>query len=319
MSGYVERQGTAVGAPGRVGQGTAVEQSRAVAEVQAAVMVAQQLPRVQAAAVHRMQETCKNPGLAKRAFYSFPRGGQTVSGPTIRLAKELARCWGNVHYGLNELRRDDEFGQSEMQAWAWDLESNQRVSTTFIVPHLRTARGKTEKLTDTRDIYELNTNNGNRRLREMIFSVLPEWYVDEAQGLCTATLKHGGGVPLAKRAAEAIEAYQQRGITRDQLEQQRGRKVEQWTDMDLAQLDILYQSIGRGEITVQEAFPPARVTAADLTGQPVVEQSDPWAGVKYSQQDPDAEEWVTVPSAAGTITMPASQVWPEVAQPGGES
>lgn len=284
----VSRQ-TPAATPGRVGQGTAVEQSRAMTEVQAAVMVAQQLPRVQAVAMSRMRESCTNPALAKRAFYAFPRGTQTVSGPTIKLAKELARCWGNVQYGLNELRRDDEYGQSEMQAWAWDLETNNRVSTTFIVQHVRTARGKTDRLTDARDVYEKNANEGNRRMREMIFSVLPGWYVDEAVDACNATLKHGGGVPLAKRVEQAMAAFHKLGITRDQLEQKRDRLVDQWTDMDLAQLEILYRSLELGELTVEKAFPPARVTAEDLTG-PVV------------QPDPDSFSPV--------------EDWPRVAQPG---
>jgi hypothetical protein len=252
-------------APGRVGQGTAVEQSRAVAEVQAAVMVARQFPRIEAYSISRMTEACKQPALAKRAFYSFPKGGSTVAGETIHLAKELARCWGNIQYGLVELRRDDEFAQSEMQAWAWDMESNERVSTTFIVPHARWAQNKAQKLSDFRDIYENNSNNGSRRLREMIFSVLPVWYIEQAKDLCTTTLKHGGGVPLAQRVAQATSAYQARGITTDQLEQNRGRKVADWTDMDLAQLEILYQSLERGEVTPSEAFPEQRVTVAEVT------------------------------------------------------
>jgi hypothetical protein len=250
--------------PGRLGQGTAVEQSRAVAEVQAAVMVARQFPRIESYSINRMTEACKQPALAKRAFYSFPKGGSTVAGETIHLAKELARCWGNIQYGLVELRRDDEFAQSEMQAWAWDMESNERVSTTFIVPHARWANGKAQKLADFRDVYENNSNNGSRRLREMIFSVLPVWYIEQAKDLCTGTLKHGGGIPLPQRIAQATSAYQARGITAEQLEDKRGRKVALWTDMDLAQLEILYQSLDRGEITPEEAFPEQRVTIAEV-------------------------------------------------------
>jgi len=270
-------------APSRVGQGTAVEQSRAVAEVQAAVMVARQFPRIESYSITRMTESCKQQALAKRAFYSFPKGGSTVAGETIHLAKELARCWGNIQYGLAELRRDDEFAQSEMQAWAWDMESNERVSTTFIVPHARWASGKAQKLADFRDIYENNSNNGSRRLREMIFSVLPVWYIEQAKELCTATLKHGGGVPLAQRIARGTAAYQGRGVTIDQLEQNRGRKVADWTDMDLAQLEILWQSMERGEVTKDEAFPTERVTASEIVQQAApqapAEQTQPTEGV----------------------------------------
>ena len=250
--------------PGRLGQGTAVEQSRAVAEVQAAVIVARQFPRSEAAAVARMAEACKQPALAKVAFYSFKRAGSTVNGETVHLAKELARCWGNIQHGIAELRRDDEFGQSEMQAWAWDMESNERVSTTFIVPHARWADGQAKKLADFRDIYENNANNGARRLREMIFSVLPVWFIEQAKDICSATLRDGGGVPLPKRIAEAVEYFAGIGIVTDQLETKLGRPMGKWTDRDVAQLQVLFNSIDRGEIARDEAFPPPRVTAAEI-------------------------------------------------------
>jgi hypothetical protein len=50
--------------------------------------------------------------MAETAFYSYPRGGQTVSGASIRFAEELARCWGNIEYGIKELSRDKD--KSEM-------------------------------------------------------------------------------------------------------------------------------------------------------------------------------------------------------------
>src|SRR5262245_12533080 len=97
----------AVPTPGFLGQATAIEQSRAVAEVQAAVIVAQQRPRNVNAAVNEMRAACQQPGLAERAFFRYSRGGGQVSGATIHLARELARCWGNIQYGIAELRRDD--------------------------------------------------------------------------------------------------------------------------------------------------------------------------------------------------------------------
>lgn len=253
-------------APGRVGQATAIEQSRAVAEVHAAIVVAQQCPRSTQSALAAMRESCAQKALADRAFYRFPRAGQTVSGPSVHLARELARCWGNIQFGVAELRRDDEAGQSEMQAYAWDVQTNARAATIFIVPHIRDTKGGGTRLTDMRDIYENNANNGARRLREAIFSVLPPWYVEEAKELCNQTLKHGGGVPLAKRIADAIKAFGALGVTVDQLEQKLERARDSWTDHDVAQLQVIYTSIQRGEVTKDEEFQPARMTAADLVG-----------------------------------------------------
>lgn len=254
-------------APGRIGQGTAVEQSRAVAEVQAAIVVAQQCPRSIQAALAEMRESCKQTYLAERAFFRFSRGGSTVTGPSVHLARELARCWGNVQYGLIELRRDDEFGQSEMQSFAWDVERNSRNSSTFIVPHRRDTKSGPKQLTDMRDIYENNANNGARRVREAIFAILPPWFVEEAKELCSQTLRDGGGKPLPQRIADAIKAFDGLGITSDRVEAKLGRKSAKWTEHDVAQLIVTFKSLQRGEITAEEEFPVPAVTADEITGQ----------------------------------------------------
>jgi hypothetical protein len=131
-------------------QATSIEQSRAVAEVQGALVVAQQRPRDETKALAKAMESCRTLEVAQSAFFKFPRGGQTVSGETIHLAVELARCWGNIAYGIMELDRDDIGAKSEMLAFAWDLETNAQSRMTFIVPHLRDKRGGAERLTDMR-------------------------------------------------------------------------------------------------------------------------------------------------------------------------
>ena len=205
--------------PSRVGQGTAVEQSRAIAEVQAAVIVAQQCPRSIDRAVRDMQRSCAQKSLAEKAFFRYSRGGSQISGPSVQLARELARCFGNIQYGIVELRRDDGFGQSEMLAFAWDLETNTRSSTTFIVPHIRDTRDGAKPLTDMRDIYENNANNGARRLREMIFAILPGWYTEDAVAACYATLAADDDAgTIAERIGQAVEGFGRIGVTAGTLE-----------------------------------------------------------------------------------------------------
>ncbi|MEU9597183.1 hypothetical protein AB0E06_10260 [Streptomyces sp. NPDC048109] len=257
-------------APAFIGQGTAVEQSRAVAEVQAAVIVARQFPRNEAQTIAKMRTGFAQHSLAVRSFFRFRRGTSNVSGETIQFAKELARCWTNIHYGVHELRRDDAAGESEMQAWAWDLETNERASTTFIVPHTRwTKTDGGTRLEDPRDVYENNSNNGARRLREMIFSVLPDWFREQAKTIATNTLEKGqGDKPLAQRTADCIAHFEGLGVTVEQLEENRsGRPSGKWTNLDLGQLSIISESIRRGETTIEEEFPQQRVTAAEITRQ----------------------------------------------------
>lgn len=263
-----EYAATPAAAPPHMGQATAVEQSRAIAQVQAAVVMARQFPRSEQKAIAQMRDACGRTELANRAFFSFPRAGEKVTGASVYLARELARIWGNIDYGLNELVRDDEHGQSEMQAYAWDLETNARSTRTFIVQHARdTKRDGRKKLTELRDISDNNANLGSRVVREMIFAVLPQWFTDMAQTACRETMNNGGGHPLPVRIDNAISAYAKARISRDQLEDHIGRPVEDWSHTDVSDLEILFGSLSRKEITRDEAFPPKPVTADELADQ----------------------------------------------------
>jgi hypothetical protein len=262
-NGVLELRNGAIGT--RVGQATAVEQSRAVAEVHAMVVVAQQMPRSIDRAVREMQRSCSHIAVAKKAFYRYSRGGGQVTGESITLAKELARCWGNIDYGLAELRRDDYAGESEMMAFAWDLETNTRPRTTFIVPHVR---DNGSRLTSPRDIYENNANMGVRRMREQILNLMPPWFIEDAKALCYATMAadKSDGATLAERAATAVKRYAGIGVSASQLAQKLGAPQAAWSAADLAQLGVIYTSIERGETTKEDEFgaTSATITVTDL-------------------------------------------------------
>jgi len=300
--------------PGRLGQGTAVEQSRAVAEVQAAIVVAQQCPRDVQIAIREMQQSCRQPALAERAFFRFPRAGGAVTGPSVHLARELARCWGNVQYGLAELRRDDEYAQSEMSAFAWDVQTNTRNSSTFVVPHKRDTKNGAQDLKEMRDIYENNANNGARRVREAIFAILPQWFVDEAKELCSQTLRNGGGKPLPQRIADAIKWFEDNGVVQDRLEQKLGRPSAKWNEHDVSQLGVIVKSLQRGEVTVEDEFPEERVTAAEVAR--AVEPAAPKQSKRKAPASESVEPAAEEPPAPEAST-PASNwdlAWNEVGQ-----
>jgi hypothetical protein len=248
------------GRPAASGQLTAIEQSRAIAEVQAAVVMARQFPRDIGAATEEMEQVCALPALAGRAFYAFPRAGGQVTGPTVHLMRELARIWGNVTYGVHELARDDRKGESEMQAYAWDLQTNSRPTLGFQVPHKRDrerGNGGPQELTSMRDIYENNANQGARRLRECIEAVLPVWFVDRAKELCAQTNDQGNGKPLPTRIADMLAAFgQQFSATEADIARRLGRPRAAWTGQDVAQLQVVFAAMRRGEVARDEAFPP---------------------------------------------------------------
>lgn len=248
-------------------QATQVEQARAVAEVQAAVVVAQNVPRDRAAAEAEMRDSCSRPGLAERAFYSVPNRG---NGPTVHLARELARIWGNVQYGVHELRRDDENGISEVQAFAWDVQTNVRSTRTFQVPHQRMKGRNRQPLTDLGDVYLNNQNVGARAVRECIFTVLPPWFTEEAQAICHRTLQGGANTtPLADQIAAMVKAFRDLGVDEAAIEKRLGKKRGQWGPGELAQARVIYAEVNRGEVRVEDAFPAesSGVTADEIAAR----------------------------------------------------
>jgi hypothetical protein len=256
-------------------EATRVEQARAVAEVAAAVQVAQMYPRDERNAQLAILAACQRTGLAKRAFYDVPnRGG---SQPSVHLARELARIWGNIDHGVRETHRDDDLGRSEVLAFAWDQQTNSRTSRSFIVPHVRMVKGKRSPLTDVSDIYLNNQNQGARALRQCIFAIMPADIVAEAQETCRKTLELGDGKPLQQRITEMVGAFVGLGVDVPRMEQRIGRKRGQWTNADVADMTITYGTIKRGEASADEAFPP--VLTLDM-----VQQSTPPPAQSFVEQ-----------------------------------
>jgi hypothetical protein len=244
----------ALPAAGVGSEATRVEQARAVAEVAAAVQVAQMYPRDERNAWLAMEAACRRKGLAERAFYDVPnRGG---SQPSVHLARELARIWGNLDSGVRETHRDDDLGRSEVLAFAWDQQTNSRTSRSFIVPHVRMVGGNRRPLTDVGDVYLNNQNQGARALRQSIFAIMPADFVAEAQKICRDTLVKGDGKPLQTRIADMVEAFTGLGVDVPRMEQRIGRSRGQWTNADVADMTITYGTLSRSEVTADEAFPP---------------------------------------------------------------
>lgn len=246
-----------------INQGTiAIEASRAIAEAQGKLVIAKRFPRDEVKAYAKAMEACQRITMAEKAFYSFPRGGQTVEGPTIRFAEELARCWGNIDYGIKELSQDE--GKSEMQAYAWDLETNAQSVQNFTNPHQREQGKKMVTLTSQRDIYENNANMATRRLRSRILAILPSWFVEDAISECKKTLAGKNDTPLVDRVKKMVVQFAKIGVTQEQIESRLNRKIDTMNADDFVEYIGIYNAIKQGESKIAEWFEAEKV-ASDLT------------------------------------------------------
>ena len=247
----------------KINQGpVAIEARRAVAEAQGKLLIAKKFPRNETEAFAKAIQSCQRPGLASKAFYSFPRGKETVTGVTIRFAEELARCYGNLDYGIKELSNSD--GQSEMQAYCWDLETNTMSLQNFTNKHIRESKYGNTELKSQRDIYELNANMGARRLRSRILAILPPDLVEECIQECRRTLAGDNSTPIIDRINKMVVAFQKIGVSKEQLEKRLNHTVESVTEEELVELTGIYNGIRTKETKVSEWFEQPK-TANKLT------------------------------------------------------
>lgn len=264
----------------------ASDAARAVAEVQAALLVARLNPRDPVKAMDRILNACTRPTLANSATYSFSRGGDEVTGPTIRLAEAIAQGWGNVQYGIRELSQKN--GVSTVAAYAWDVETNTRREVQFQVALRRDTKRGSYELRDSRDIYELVANQGARRLRSCILSVIPGDVVDAALQQCAATMN--ATVDISPEAiTKLVEAFATFGVTKGQIEKRIQRRIDSIRPAQVISLRKIYVSLRDGMTTKEEWF--------EAESAPAEAQKRGVSGLKAKLKQTESEKPAEIPAA----------------------
>jgi hypothetical protein len=264
------------------------DQNRAVAEVQAAMVVARSNPRNEVQAMDRILNACTRPSLAATAVYSYARGGTEITGPSIRLAETIASSWGNLNYGVREISQED--STSTVQSYCWDVETNVRREVTFQVSHYRHTKTGKKLLTDPRDIYEMVANQGARRLRACILAVIPGDVVEAAVSQCETTL-HATADVSPEGVKKLVDAFASLGVSKEQLEARIQRRIDSIQPAQVVAIRKIYVSIKDGLSTKDEWFDdikPKTKTVDDLLNPPKV--VDITTGEVYSVPDDELPE-----------------------------
>jgi hypothetical protein len=236
------------------GSGEIIQSSRAMQEVQAAIIMAKHDPRDPVLAADRALKECKRLTLAQTAIYTYPRGGTSVEGPSIRLAEAIARSWGNLQYGIIEVGREGD--ESSMLAYAWDLQSNNMARQEFKVRHVRDSREYGKKtLTDERDIYEITANAGARRLRACILKLIPGDVVDACVERCKLTIEQSMG-RVEEAVPKMLDKFKEFNVTAAMIEKRLKKNLKSLTYQDLVNLGNVWTSIKDGMGSVEDYFEP---------------------------------------------------------------
>lgn len=233
----------AAAAPRSDGALVAIEQQRAIAEVQARMIIARTNPRDPIRAMERILNDCTRPSLAESAIYQYARGGTDIRGPSIRLAEAIAQRWGNIASGIRELARHGE--HSECVAYAWDLETGFYDERQFQVRHWRDTRSGGYLLTDERDIYELIANFGQRRKRAVLLTVIPGDVTEAATEQCERTMEARADTSR-EGVAKLIAAFAEFGVTVPQIEARIQRRIDTIRPAQIVMLRKIYNSLRDG-------------------------------------------------------------------------
>ena len=219
----------------------AIEQERAIAEARGQIQLAKMFPRDHAAAFAELMEACKSPEFAETAFYSVPNRG---SGPSIRFAEEIARCYGNFEYGHRELSRDN--SKSEVEVYAWDKEKNNYSKRQITVDHVRYTRQGNKPLLDPTDIDNRIANVASKQMRGRILALVSKSLVAAGLAECQRTISGNGQMTIAQRVQQMLVAFQPFGVNAKHLEGYIGGSLDNATADDLTDLLGVFNALKEG-------------------------------------------------------------------------
>jgi len=280
------------------------ESQRAIAEVHAAAVIADKRPRDEARAHTRLLSAIKRPKFAEDAFYCYPRSGKDIFGPSINLAREFARTWGNVLYGFRIVHDTDE--ERTIEAYAWDLESNtmprSQASFKKLIQRKDPATGVTRwKAPDERDLRELTEKQAAIQMRNCVLRLAPRDVIDELVDLARGTVKQSVSKKNPTEIwAALLQDFERMSIRREQVEFYAGKKIEELTSDDIVELQGVYRAIKDGTANRDEYFPPAGAKAKE-PAKGDINLDDIMGGEQPPAGDPEPEK--STP-ATGNATLP---------------
>ena len=228
----------------------AVEETREIADIKAKMILARDFPRDIGYVLENILHECASPKLADIAQYSYPKGGQEVKGPSIRLIEVVARHWGNLLFGVKEISRTDT--GCTAKAYAWDVETNVSDEKIFDVAFVRNTKKGSYAITDEREKYELMANYAARRKRACLQAVIPGYVIDAAVEQCEKTLldniSDGGKKSIEDLRLSTLEAFAAIAdwITSEKLSDVIGKDFDKANKSDIVRLKKLYTAIQEG-------------------------------------------------------------------------
>ena len=237
--------------------------AREEGEIKAAIYLAQTNPRNEAECFDKIIASCRRPFLAEGAMYSFERGGKKISGPSVKLAREMARCWRNIRYGIRIIHISEDY--VHIEGHAMDMETGVKVSTEDSFEKLiqRNFYPNGKKVSkwvkpDERDLRELISRRGALCVRNSILQTLPPDITEQAKLESKKTMVAAARGELKQNREDTLRsiavAFRDFAVTIEMLEQYLEYPLDRIDDNGLAELRAIFNSLRDGNTKRADHF-----------------------------------------------------------------
>jgi hypothetical protein len=240
---------------------------------------------------------------AASCFYTLPREGKMIQGPSVRLAEIAVACYGNLRAAAREVDNDGKFIRA--QGVCHDLEANTCVSVE-VKRRITNKSGKTYG-----DDMQMTTGNAANSIafRNAVFKVVPGALIKPVYE-AAKKVAVGDASTLTQRRAMMLSRFAQMGVTQEMILAKCDKSnVENIGLEDLELFIGLFTAIKEGDTTVDEAFaPPAKETAkvslADLKPGTAENKGHDATGAEAFKAPTDETTAPPASTDTSTITQP---------------
>ncbi len=285
-------------------------------EIDIAIRTARAFPRQPAVVKSKMMSyACLDEDTASSCFYSLPRGGKNIQGPSVRLAEIAVSCYQNLRVGTRiiETVTTGDNPHVVVQSVAFDLENN--VSVT--IEKRRRIVGKKMAggghYPPSEDDINLASNAASAiAFRDATWKIVPFALVKPVYEQCRKVAV-GDAKSLVDRRGKCLETFAKMGVSQERvLVRLDKKKVEEITLDDIETLIGIHTTIKEGEEAIEAIFPILTGTAAKSTAPtppaPVkTAATPPAAASSKSAETPKAE-------TAAPSTPVTAETLPEASQ-----
>lgn len=298
----------------------------AAAEINQQISTAKRFPRTLSKVKQDMLSFATlDEDTASACFYTLPRGGKAIQGPSVRLAEIAVACYSNLRAGSRILQTvtDGPTPHVIVQAVAHDLEKN----TAITIEKRRRITKKKNKDTIDEDDINLACNACSAiAFRDAVFKVVPQALIrpvfEAAKQVAVGNVKS-----LVETRTKVFDRLKQMGVTEDRILAVVGaRKID---DVTLDKLEILIglgTAIRDGDTSIEEAF-PAPQDKPNLTGDGAAQTATAQPTQTEPAKGPAKDTKPTEPKKSKAETMhrpldparPPVQTQPAPSEPAKES